>query len=207
MTSLPPMCRLGHSWRAAWRKSATVLTALALWSAPGRAAEPSTERGASTYSLPGPPGPPSTSVTLGAGVGVSNLGPTARAFATVARSYWFLGVGAGFAGEFFSRATPPEELLELGPMIGLQLRRTHFSTSAGLGLSYVQTTTRGRYLGSSWLGGSEHEAVKNNSVGVPLMAQVMGHNGTAGIGAMIFGNINETLPMVGAAVTLNLGLL
>lgn len=150
------------------------------------------------------------SVYLSAGLGASNVGPALHGLLTVATGPWFVALNAGYAVEFtvFSGPSPELEQKEFGAVAGLHHRGSFYVASVGAGLGYVRSINRGSFLRmEDGLGGQTEvfEKVDRAGVGIPIVAHGALHYGTIGLGALLFANANLTLPSLGGAVTLELG--
>ncbi|HEY5955695.1 MAG TPA: hypothetical protein VIV60_04040 [Polyangiaceae bacterium] len=151
-----------------------------------------------------------TSGYLSLGLGGSNVGLTARGLFTLARGSSFVALDAGYATElnFFSGAYPSLDQKDIGVLVGLHCRGSYYVGAVGLGLGYVHSVNRGAFLKTEdgWSGThSVYERIDRAGIGVPFAAQGTLYWGRVGLGTMLFGNVNATLPSFGAAGTLNVG--
>ncbi len=199
------LCRLG----TAWRPIAPLGCAGALLALPAAASAASESTRPNQREADAIPVSRETSVYASGAAGLSTLGPAFRGLLTIARGPHFVGLAAGNTGEFFPEESPGLELTEVGPMVGFHASSSYLAGSAGVGLAAVHSTTRGKYLGESdgFLADREYEKVKGWTLGIPLMVHGVVHLGPVGLGAMLFGNFNSALSMIGAAGTLNLGMI
>jgi hypothetical protein len=215
MASLPPEGSKGPfdstracRWGTAGCLLGTVLLPALLWAAPTRAAELSEAAREPRQESPTERGDISSYLSLG--VGGSNVGITLRGLFTIAKGSWFAAINAGYGDELrlFGGPSPGLEQKDLGVIAGLHLRGRYFIGSLGLGLAYVHSVNRGAFLRTEdGMSGSysKYEELERSGIGIPIVAQVFFHLGPVGLGGMLFGNINTTLPSIGAAGALHLG--
>lgn len=128
----------------------------------------------------------------------------------MARGNWFLGLSGGAADEFnlFSGSSPSQSQQDLGAIAGWHRRGSFYLCAVGGGLGAVHSVNRGKFLRlEDGLHGSNElfERVERSEFGVPLMAHGALYYGPVGLGALLFGNVNSTLPSVGLAGMLELG--
>lgn len=160
--------------------------------------------------IPAPePDPLSTYATLGLGSG--SVGPTVRGLATVAHGGWFVGLTGAVSDELsFGGPSPKQSQEDVGVVGGLHLRGNFYVAALGAGLGYVHSVKRGKFVRTEddgWFSGDVYERIDEGTVGVPVLAHAAVYLGPVGLGALAFANWNVNLPSVGAALTLNVGLL
>jgi hypothetical protein len=182
-----------------------------LWPVPAHSAESGQpESTQSSVALPAPE-PDLLSIYATLGLGGGSVGLTTRGLATVAYGGWFVGLTGAVSDELsFGGPSPIQSQEDMGFVGGLHLRGNFYVAALGAGLAYVHSVKRGSYLrteDSEWGSGEVYEKIDEGTVGVPMLAHAAVYLGPVGLGAMAFANWNMTLPSVGAALTLNVGML
>ena len=195
-------------WGTAGYLLGTVLLPALLWVAPTHAAELGEAAREPRQASPTEKGDISSYLSLG--VGASNVGISLRGLFTVAKGSWFAAINAGYGDEFsqFGGPSPSLEQKDVGVIAGLHLRGSYFIGSLGLGLAYVHSVNRGAFLRTEdGISGSyaKYEELERSGIGIPIVAQAFVYLGPVGLGGMLFGNIDTTLPSIGAAGALHLG--
>jgi hypothetical protein len=155
-----------------------------------------------------PSSPAYRSVYLSLGLGGTGIGYAGRVQITGAYKRWFAAGLLGYTEEFeIFGATPAPSLLEAGALTGYHEDFGSLILSAGVGIAWISSVTRGAKLESVADGrwSDRYAEIANTGLGVPFAVQAIYHGGTFGIGAQLFGNYNADLPALGVAGTLHLG--
>jgi hypothetical protein len=199
------LCRIGTACR--W--IAPILSLVLAWSLEAHASEPldrKTDAHTRTRESKSTP----LSVYATGGIGGTNIGLSARGLLTVAHGRWFVGATAVVSSELsFGGPSPHLQQEDVGVLAGLHTRGRFWVAGAGAGLAYVHSIKRGAYLGSeddTLFRNELYEQIDRTTIGVPVVAHASVYWGPVGIGGMTFLNLNDTLPIIGAAGTLSLGM-
>ena len=185
----------------------TLVTVTSFWTSLARAAGLGEE---APPKQPAPSKDAGLSGYLTVALGGSNVGLTARGLFTLAKGSWFAAANAGYSDEF-KPITGPYPILEqkdVGVVAGWHHRGGYHFVALGLGLGYVQSVNRGSFLKmEDGMSGTHqvYEKIDRAGIGVPLLAHGGLYLGPIGLGAMLFGNVNSTLPSIGAAITVSVG--
>jgi hypothetical protein len=125
-----------------------------------------------------------------------------------------------FMGQFFSihavrtdelihlEANPDERIGDIGVLYGVSTRWNIWYASAGAGIGYVHSISRGKLIHRSYelLGGDEYEEISRSTVGLPIQIEISGSAFTFfGIAIIGFANINSIEIYGGMTLCIQIG--